>query len=120
MCGSMASIVGHSSHVQLFCDPMDRLLCPSDFLGKNTGVDCHFLLQGIFPTQELNLCLRHWPAGSLPLSHVGSSRCVVKYSFFSFCSWLLGGTEIKEDIWLILSYARTICFYYKQLSNKLN
>ena len=97
-----------------------RLLCPWDFLGKETGVDCHFLLQGIFPAQELNLCLRHWPAGSLPLSHVGSSRCVVKYSFFSFCSWLLGGTEIKEDIWLILSYARTICFYYKQLSNKLN
>ena len=28
-----------------------RLLCPSDFLGKNTGVGCHFLLQGIFPAQ---------------------------------------------------------------------
>ena len=27
----------------------DRLLCPRDFPGKNTGVDCHFLLQGIFP-----------------------------------------------------------------------
>ena len=23
-----------------------RLLCPWDFLGKDTGVDCHFLLQG--------------------------------------------------------------------------
>ena len=23
--------------------------------GKNAGVGCHFLLQGIFPTQELNL-----------------------------------------------------------------
>ena len=28
-----------------------RLLCPCDFLGKNTGGGCHFLLQGIFPTQ---------------------------------------------------------------------
>ena len=29
------------------CDPMDtRLLHPWDFLGKSTGVDCHFLLQG--------------------------------------------------------------------------
>ena len=28
-----------------------RLLCPRDFLGKNTGVGCHFLLQGIFGTQ---------------------------------------------------------------------
>ena len=29
-----------------------RLLCPYDFLGKNTGVGYHFLLQGIFLTQE--------------------------------------------------------------------
>ena len=28
-----------------------RLLCPWDFPGNSTGVDCHFLLQGIFPTQ---------------------------------------------------------------------
>ena len=27
-----------------------RLLHPLDFLGKNTGVNCHFLLQGIFLT----------------------------------------------------------------------
>ena len=27
-----------------------RLLCPWDSPGKNTGVGCHFLLQGIFPT----------------------------------------------------------------------
>ena len=26
------------------------LLCPWDFLGKNTGVGCHCLLQGILPT----------------------------------------------------------------------
>ena len=26
-----------------------RLLCPWDFPGKNTGMDCHFLLQGICP-----------------------------------------------------------------------
>ena len=29
-----------------------RLLCPWDFPGNNTEVNCHFLLQGIFPTQE--------------------------------------------------------------------
>ena len=27
------------------------LLCPWNFPGKNTGAGCHFLLQGIFPTQ---------------------------------------------------------------------
>ena len=40
-----------------------RLLCPWHSPGKNTGVGCHSLLQGIFPTQELNqrlLCLLHW------------------------------------------------------------
>ena len=36
-----------------------RLLCPWDSPGKNTGVGCHFLLQGIFPTQGLNLGLLH-------------------------------------------------------------
>ena len=39
-----------------------RLLCPWDSPGKNTGVGCHFLLQGIFPTQGLNsgLLLGRW------------------------------------------------------------
>ena len=36
-----------------------RLLCPWDFPGKDTGVGCHFLLQGIFPTQGSNLGLLH-------------------------------------------------------------
>ena len=31
------------------------LLCPADSPGKNTGVDCHALLQGIFQTQGLSL-----------------------------------------------------------------
>ena len=34
-----------------------KLLCPQDFPGKNTGVGCHFLFRGIFPTQGLNLSL---------------------------------------------------------------
>ena len=40
-----------------------------------SGVGCHFLLQGISPTQGLNLnlfCLLHWQADSLPLYHLGS------------------------------------------------
>ena len=38
-------------------DPLGRslrLLCPRDSPGKNTGVGCHALLQGIFLTQGLN------------------------------------------------------------------
>ena len=38
-------------------------------LGKNTGVGCHFLLQGIFLTQGSNLSLLYWQVDSLPLSH---------------------------------------------------
>jgi len=40
-----------------------RLLCPWNFPGKNTGVGCHCLLQGILPPFQVN---------SLPMSHKGS------------------------------------------------
>ena len=49
-----------------------------DFSCKNTGVGCHFLLQGIFLNQGSNpspphlLYLLHWQAYSLPLSHLWS------------------------------------------------
>ena len=36
-----------------------RLLCAWDSPGKNTGVGCHFLLQGIFPTQGSNPSFPH-------------------------------------------------------------
>ena len=47
-----------------------RLLCPWVSPGKNTGVGCHALLQGIFLTLGSNprlLHLLHWQLGSLPL-----------------------------------------------------
>ena len=49
-----------------------RLLHPWNFSGKNTGVCCHVLLQGIFTTHGLNLCLLYWQADSLPLHHLGT------------------------------------------------
>ena len=56
------------------CDPIDciRLLHPWDFPGKSAGVDCHFLLQGIFPTQESNPGLPHCRQMLYRLSHQGS------------------------------------------------
>ena len=36
-----------------------RLFSPWNFSGKSTRVGCHFLLQGIFPTQRLNPGLLH-------------------------------------------------------------
>ena len=64
------------SCVQVFATPWTvapRLLCPWDFPGKNPGVGCHFLLQGIFQTHGSNQCLPcflQWQADSLPLSHL--------------------------------------------------
>ena len=74
------------SCAQLFVTPMDcRRLCLWDFPGKNTGVGCHFLLQGIFPTQGLNpcpLCLLHGQADSLLLCHLGSPQGVSRGLLF--------------------------------------
>ena len=53
------------------CDPMDCSSPGWGFSGKNTGVGCHALFQGIFPTQVSNpnlLRLLHWQATSLPVS----------------------------------------------------
>ena len=53
-----------------------RLLCPWGSPGKNPGVGCHALLQGVFLTQGSNLRLlhlRHRQAGSSPLTRLGSA-----------------------------------------------
>ena len=60
------------------CNPMDCILAGSsihgDSPGKNTGEGCHALLQGIFPIQELNLCLPHFRQVLYHLSHQGSPK----------------------------------------------
>jgi len=61
-----------------------RLLYPWDSPGKNTGVGCHALLQGIFPIQGSNPCLLHWQVDSLLLSHKGSSAVHLKCTQFLF------------------------------------
>ena len=61
------------------CDPMDCCLPGSsvhgDSPGKNTGVGCHVLLQGIFPTQGSNPVLLHCRQIFYCLSLQGS--CVI-------------------------------------------
>ena len=54
-----------------------------DSPGKNTGVGCHALLQGIFPTQGSNLSLPHCRQIFNQLSHKGSLRILewVAYLF---------------------------------------
>ena len=64
-----------------------RLLCPWDSPNKNTGVGCHFRLQGIFPTCvscssciHCNSCiagrfLTHWAIGEAPW-YVYTCMCI--------------------------------------------
>ena len=49
-----------------------RLFSLWDSPGKNSGVGCHALLQGIFPTQGLNPCLPHCRRILYCLSYQGS------------------------------------------------
>ena len=79
------------------CKGMDysppRFLCPWDFSGKGTRVGCHFLLQGIFPTQGWNLDLLHCRQILYCLSHQGSPR--IKHE------WLLYNKKVKQLFILI-------------------
>ena len=47
------------SCVRFFVTPWTLARGPWDFPGKNTGVGCHFLLQGIVPIPGLNSRLLH-------------------------------------------------------------
>ena len=75
------------SHVRLPA----RLFCPWNFLAKNTGEGCHFLLKGIFPTPESNphfLCLLHCQVDSLPLRHLGENGYMYMYGWVPLlCTW---------------------------------
>ena len=72
------------SRARLFATPWivacTKLLGPWDFQGKSTGVDCHFLLQGIFPTQGSNPGLPHYRQMLYRLSHQGSPKRIDWYS----------------------------------------
>ena len=61
-----------------------------DSPGKNTGVGCDALLQGIFATQGLNPSLPHWRQILYCVSHQGSlmipiQRDVIKSKFSEMC-----------------------------------
>ena len=66
---------------------------------------CHFLFQGIFPTQRLNPGLLHWQVDSFLVSHQGGSTarctCISIFSFqihFTFPQYLT-----KQNNHLLLS-----------------
>ena len=64
-----------------------RLFCPWDFPGKDIGVGCHFLLQGIFPTQGLNLGLLHVRQILYWLNYKGSHK--EGWALKNWCFWTM-------------------------------
>ena len=85
-----------------------------DFPGKNTGVGCPFLLQGIFQTQGWNPRLLYWYVDSLPLSHQGSSP--VSYIlpnsiqiFYTISFYLLATFNIDGTLSLMKHFLTDLC-----------
>ena len=72
------------------------LLCSWNSVGNNTGLGCHFLLQGIFPTQGSNVGLPHFRQILYHLSHQGSPNSIFKKD----CKYrgFPGGSVGKESI----------------------
>ena len=81
-----------------------------DFPGKNTGVDCHFLLQGIFLTQESNPSLLHCRLILYKLSYEGSPLLV---------TWLhisISSLVYFDSLLLLLLFLVTCIFYLGYLT----
>ena len=83
-----------------------RLLCSWDFPGKNTGVHCHFLLQGIIPTQGSNQCLLHcrWILCQLshqgrPMMHGQWQRCKIRTTGRAEARMKHHGNEDTKVVW---------------------
>ena len=89
----------------IHCEPSRLfLLCPRNFSGKNTGVGCYFLLQGIFPTQGSNpclLCFLHWQVDSL---HFGLKSQAI-YDFLSTQLCLLNSEKMLGSIEFLCTYS---------------
>ena len=89
------------SVMSTLCDPKDCNLPGSSVQGdssdKNTGVGCHALLQGIFPTQGSNPGLLHCRQILHHLNHQESPRIpeCVAYSFSSGTSWPRNRTGVS-------------------------
>ena len=92
--GAVLCLVAQSCLI--LCDPMDYgppgSSVHGDSPGKNTGVGCHALLQGIFPTQGLNLGLLHRRQILYPLSHQDNQA--------SPCSVLIN-LKLNSHVWLV-------------------
>ena len=84
-----------------------RLLCPWDSPGKNTGVGCHSLFRGSSLTQGLNPGLLHFREILYLLSHQGSSLLWLRRASFSSFLFLINNIGVKKNnigVKLVMQY----------------
>ena len=106
VCAIVLSNSVMSNSLQSLRPELPRLLCPWNITGKNTGVSCSFLLQGIFPTQGLDpilLCLLHWQADSLALICFTQKKTCPKTYVIAITLALLLAYSWKTSIILVKS-----------------
>ena len=92
------------------------LLCPWDIPGKNPGAGCHFLLQGIFPTQESNLrllrgrqILYHWATWKAPHCIIFQKSLEIQWrNILTGCRSKSKNTDHKVEIPIINNSAKTV------------
>ena len=58
---------------------------------------CPFPSPGSFLTQRLNLCLLHWQADSLPLSHLESFYCGKQHIIWSISSYQFWSVYFRQN-----------------------
>ena len=87
------------------CDSMDCSPLGSSVRGKNPGVSCHALLQGIFPTQGLSPGLLHCRQILYQLSYQGSPKDRLIFTY------VLGIHDIP-NFFLIFSVSLAIWFIW--------
>ena len=75
-----------------------RLLHPWDSPGKSTGVGCHFLLQGILPTQGWKPGLPHGRQTLYHLSHHSASRAIQGGTNFSVTFFWCPGQTLPKGL----------------------
>ena len=116
-----ACVLSSLSHVR-FCATLWTVAPPGtsvhwDSAGKNTGVGCHALLQGIFPPQGSNpgfLCLLHWQAGPLPPAPPGK---IGKIKLAIYVSSLLISSYVCVAFFSLLRKIKSGFCHYANMKN---
>ena len=107
----LKSCVHDKSHQSCptFCDLMECSLLGTS-PGKNTGVGCHALLQGIFPNQETNPSLFTSPAlagrvftTSTPRRHLPPTPI----SYTTLKAYLLSSFHPEHYVWILTKSSKT-------------